>query len=233
MRGSAMRVLGLIPARAGSKGVPGKNVRLLAGKPLIQYTIESALAARRLARVVVTTESSDIAELARRLGAEVPFTRPEALARDESPMLPVVLHALAALEAAGDRFDAVCLLQPTCPLRRPEAIDGCIDLLERSGADSVVSVLDVPARYHPRWVFLEQGDGSLAPAIAGALPSRRQDLPPARHRDGSIYVTGRTALLEHGTLYGARMLGWPMDPAQSVNIDDADDWARAERLLAP
>lgn len=226
-----MRVLGLIPARAGSKGVSRKNVRLLAGRPLVQYSIESALRARRLARVVVTTESSEIAQIARRCGAEVPFTRPEELARDESPMLPVVQHAVRTLEAAGDRFDAICLLQPTCPLRQPEEIDDCIDLLESSGADSVVSVLEVPARYHPQWVYLTLGDGSLAPATPAPLPARRQDLPPAVHRDGSIYVTRRAALLERGSLYGDRMVGNRMNPARSVNIDDEDDWALAERLL--
>lgn len=226
-----MRVLGLIPARAGSKGVPRKNVRLLAGKPLVQYSIESALRARRLARVVVSTESAEIAEMARRCGAEVPFTRPDDLARDESPMLPVVQHAVRTLEAAGDRFDAVCLLQPTCPLREPEEIDDCIDLLERSGADSVVSVLEVPARYHPQWVYLTQGDGSLVPATGSPLPARRQDLPPAVHRDGSIYVTRRSALLERGSLYGDRMVGNRLNPARAVNIDDEDDWALAERLL--
>lgn len=227
-----MRVLGLIPARAGSKGVPQKNIRLLLGKPLLQYSIDSALAARSLARVVVSTESEEIAEIARRCGAEVPFTRPAELAEDNSPTLPVVIHALRTLEAQGDRFDAVCLLQPTCPLRRADDIDACVELLRRSGADAVLSVLEVPARYHPHWTFLADRDGSLRPAADAALPSRRQDLAPAVHRDGSIYLTRRDVVLEQGSLYGARLVGFRMDPDRSVNIDDLDDWARAERLMA-
>lgn len=226
-----MRVLGLIPARAGSKGVPGKNLRLLAGKPLLNYTIETAAAAGRLARVVVSTESAAIAAAARAAGAEVPFPRPEALAADDTPMLPVVAHALRALAEQGDEYDAVCLLQPTCPLRRAEAIDGCIELLERSGVDAVVTVLEVPARYHPHWTWLEDGDGLLRPATGAPLAPRRQELPRAYHRDGSVYVTRCSVVLEEGSLYGRRTLGYPGDPHRNVNIDDLEDWARAEQLL--
>jgi CMP-N-acetylneuraminic acid synthetase len=228
-----MHVLGLIPARAGSKGVPRKNLRLLAGKPLLWYSIESAAAARRLARVVVSTESGEIAAAARDAGAEVPFLRPAALAADDTPMLPVVAHALRTLAEQGEEYDAVCLLQPTCPLRRPEDIDGCIDLLERSAADSVVTVLEVPARYHPHWAFTENADGSLRPATDAPLTPRRQELAPAFHRDGSIYVTRCPVVLEAGSLYGRRTLGYRTDAERNVNIDDPEDWARAERLLDP
>jgi CMP-N-acetylneuraminic acid synthetase len=117
--GSNWRVLGLIPARAGSKGVPRKNLKLLCGKPLLEYTAEAALAASRLSRVILSTEDEEIAEAGRRCGLEVPFLRPSELAADESPMLPVAQHAMGRLESAGDRFDALCLLQPTNPLRRP------------------------------------------------------------------------------------------------------------------
>jgi CMP-N-acetylneuraminic acid synthetase len=228
-----MRVLGLIPARAGSKGVPGKNLRLLAGKPLLNYTIESAAAARRLGRVVVSTESDAIAAVARAAGGDVPFSRPEALAADDTPMLPVVAHALRTLAEQGDAYDAVCLLQPTCPLRRPEDIDGCIELLERSDADSVVTVLEVPARYHPHWTFLDNGDGSLRPATGSPLVPRRQELARAYHRDGSVYVTRCSVVLDEGSLYGRRTLGYRGAPERNVNIDDLEDWARAEQLLDP
>lgn len=228
-----MRVLGLIPARAGSKGVPRKNLRLLAGKPLLHYSVESALGAGRLARVVVSTESGEIAAVARDAGAEVPFLRPAALAADDTPMLPVVAHALRTLAEQGETYDAVCLLQPTCPLRRSADIDGCIELLDRTGADSVVTVLEVPARYHPHWAFLQNGDGSLQPATGAPLVPRRQELAPAFHRDGSIYVTRRSVVLDGNSLYGHRMLGYRTDPEWNVNIDDLDDWARAERLLDP
>lgn len=226
-----MHVLGLIPARAGSKGVPRKNLRLLAGKPLLRYSIESAAAARRLGRVVVSTESAEIAAAARDAGAEVPFLRPADLAADDTPMLPVVAHALRALAEQGEEYDAVCLLQPTCPLRRAEDIDGCIDLLERSAADAVVTVLEVPSRYHPHWAFMENADGSLRRATDAPLASRRQELAPAFHRDGSIYVTRSAVVLDEGSLYGRRTLGYRTDAERNVNIDDLEDWRRAERLL--
>src|ERR1035437_5503200 len=134
------RVLGVIPARGGSKGLPRKNIRVLAGKPLLAYTAEEALAARRLIRVVLTTDAEEIAEGGRQWGIEVPFLRPAELAEDDTPTLPVVQHAVRWLEQRGDSFDRVCLLQPTDALRRAEHIDACIELLESSGADAVGTV---------------------------------------------------------------------------------------------
>lgn len=228
-----MRTLGVIPARGGSKGVPRKNVRLLHGRPLLQYTAEAALAARRLARVVLTTDDVEIAETGRRLGLDVPFLRPAELARDETPMLPVVQHALRRVEEeTGARFDAVCLLQPTNPLRSPGLIDACVGLLETSGADAVVTVLPVPAEHNPHWVYFSARDGALRLSTGEAAPvARRQDLPPAFHREGSVYVTRRDVLLGRNSLYGERLVGYELRPEHSVNIDDLEDWARAERLL--
>lgn len=226
-----MRVLGIVPARGGSKGVPRKNVRLLAGKPLLQYTAEAALGAR-LARVVLSTDDDEIAEVGRGVGLDVPFLRPSLLADDRSPMLPVVLHAVDTLEAAGDRFDAICLLQPTTPLRTSADIDASLDRLEQTGADTVISVLPVPEKHNPHWVYVPGADGSLHLATGEPQPiPRRQDLPPAFHREGSIYLT-RRAVLATGSLYGATVVGHPMDPSRSVNIDDMADWERAEALLA-
>ncbi len=139
-----IEVLGLIPARGGSKGVPRKNLRLLCGKPLLQYTAEAALAARRLSRVILSTDDEEIAAIGRRCGLEVPFLRPAELAADDSSTLPVVQHAVRWMESHMARFEAICLLQPTTPLRRAEDIDACIVLLEQSGADSVVTVLQSP-----------------------------------------------------------------------------------------
>jgi CMP-N-acetylneuraminic acid synthetase len=227
-----MRVLGLIPARGGSKGVPRKNVRPLCGKPLLAYTAESALAARTLARVVLSTEDEEIACIGRELGLDVPFMRPLELARDDTPMLPVVQHAVRTLEESGDRCDAICLLQPTNPLRRAEDIDACIAELERTGADAVVTVLPVPAEHNPHWVYFVSGDGMLRLSTGEATPiPRRQELPPAYHREGSVYVTRRDTLMERDSLYGDRVAGYAMEPARSVNIDDLEDWARAEQLI--
>jgi CMP-N-acetylneuraminic acid synthetase len=227
-----MRVLGLVPARGGSKGVPHKNIRALAGMPLLAYTAHAALAATTLSRVVLSTDDPEIAETGLHHGLDVPFIRPATLARDETPMAPVVEHALASLEAAGDRFDAVCLLQPTSPLRRVEDIDACVRLLERDNADTVISVLPVPAEYNPHWVFLEAGDGVLRIATGEATPiPRRQELPPAYHRDGSVYVVRTGVLTERGSLFGSRVVGYVVDPARSVNVDTPEDWARAEQLV--
>jgi CMP-N,N'-diacetyllegionaminic acid synthase len=226
-----MRVLGIVTARGGSKGVPRKNVRVLAGKPLIVWTAEAALAAKHLARVVLTTDDEEIADVGRGAGLDVPFMRPAELALDTTPSLPVVQHVVATLEAAGDRYDATCLLQPTSPLRKASTIDECIDLLQSSGADSVVTVLPVPAEHNPHWVYFRDRSGALIPALSGLPVTRRQDLPPAYHREGQVYVTRRDVLMADNSLYGARMIGYPIDPAESVNIDMPADWSRAEALL--
>lgn len=230
---AGLRVLGLIPARGGSKGVPRKNILVLCGKPLLEYTAAAAMGAQRLARVVLTTEDDEIAEVGRRCGLEVPFVRPAELARDETPMLPVVVHALQWLEDRGSRFDAVCLLQPTNPLRRSEDIDACVALLEEKKADAVVTVLPVPLEHNPHWVYLRRADGSLHLATGEAAPlGRRQDLPPAFHREGSVYVVRRDVILGQNSLYGHFLVGYEMDPRRSVNIDSFDDRLRAEKLLA-
>lgn len=227
-----MRVLGLIPARGGSKGVPRKNIKLLAGKPLLVYTAEAALAAKRLARVVLSTDDPEIAEVGKDCGIEAPFLRPAELAEDKTPTLPVVQHALNFLERQGDRFDAVCLLQPTNPLRRAGDIDACIELMERHAADCVISVLPVPAEYNPHWVYFPGSDGSLRLSTGETTPiPRRQELPPAFHREGSIYITRCDVVMTQNSLFGARVVGYEMDPALSVNIDTLDDWKLAERLI--
>jgi CMP-N,N'-diacetyllegionaminic acid synthase len=235
----APRVLGLVPARAGSRGVPGKNLRPLGGRPLLAYTADVALAARRLARVVLSTEDDAIAAAGRALGLEVPFRRPPELAADDTPMRAVMRHALAALEAAGDRYDAVCLLQPTVPFRTAALVDACVDALASAAAvDAVVTVRRVPDRYHPAWVYLPCGDGLLALADGGAAPvPRRQELPPAYHRDGAVYVIRRDAIVDGPTFLARRVLGYPTDGAgaagdAAVNIDGPDDWALAEAVLA-
>ncbi len=228
-----MKVLGLVPARGGSKGVPGKNTRLLGGKPLLQYTAEAALAARLLSRVILSTENEEIARVGEECGLEVPFYRPPRLAADDTPMLPVVQHAVSWMEDQGERFDAVCLLQPTNPLRRSEDIDACIRLLETTGADAVVTILPVPAEHNPHWVYFENGSGLLRLSTGEASPiSRRQELPPAYHREGSVYVTRRNVLMNENSLYGKRLAGHLIEAESSVNIDRPSDWDRAEELLA-
>ncbi|MFN0109779.1 MAG: cytidylyltransferase domain-containing protein [Blastocatellia bacterium] len=227
-----MKILGLIPARGGSKGVPRKNIRLLAGKPLLAYTAEAALASKRLTRIILSTDDKEIAEVGRACGLEVPFLRPAELAEDTTPTLPVVQHAVQFLEAQGERFDAICLLQPTNPLRQASDIDGCIDLLERAEADTVFTMLAVPSEHNPHWVYFKNADGSLRLSTGDATPiPRRQSLPPAFHREGSVYVTRRDVVMIENSLYGAQVIGFEIERSRSVNIDNLEDWAKAESLI--
>jgi CMP-N-acetylneuraminic acid synthetase len=229
----ALRVIGIVTARGGSKGVPRKNIRPLHGKPLLQYAAESALRATRLARVLLSTEDDEIAEVGRRCGLEVPFMRPAALAQDDTPTLPVIQHAIAWLEQAGDHMDAISILQPTNPLRRAEDIDACIELLEESGADAVFTMLPVPPDFNPHWVYFQEADGSLRISTGRRQPiPRRQGLPPAFRREGTVYVVRRDVVMEQDSLYGDRVVGHLFDAARAVNIDTWEDWRRAEALLA-
>jgi CMP-N-acetylneuraminic acid synthetase len=213
--------------------VPRKNVRVLGGKPLIGYTIAAAQAAARIDRVVVSTEDDEIAAVARSFGAEVPFARPSSLAQDDTPMLPVITHAVNALIAEGWSPDLVCLLQPTFPFRRANDIDACIEAMEAKHADCVISVHRVPHQFNPHWVYLAKPDGSLRLATGEAEPiPRRQELPPAFHRSGAVYVSRASVITERGSLYGNRVVGYETPSESSCNIDTMDDWAQAEALIA-
>src|SRR5690606_23566217 len=174
-----------------------------------------------------------VAALGRTLGVAVPFVRPPELAGSDTPMLAAVQHAIRWLEAAGERVDAVCLLQPTAPFRTADQIDGCIDLLERANHDAVVTIIPVPAEYHPDWAYRRRPDGTLRLWTGGRDPvARRQDLEIAYCRSGDVYVTRRDAILVQGSLYGSSVAGYPIDPAGTVNLNDPEDWERAERMLA-
>lgn len=228
-----MRVLGVIPARGGSKGVAGKNIRPLHGRPLIAYTIAAARGASRLARCIVSTDDAAIARMAREHGADVPFVRPAELATDRAASLGVMQHALHAVEEAerGAPYDAVLMLQPTTPFRTAADIDGALELLERSGADSVISVVDVAGHHPARMKYLE-GDRLIDPPFAEAVENQpRQELRPMYIRNGAIYATRRDVLLG-GSFKGRDCRAWVMPAARSVNIDTLDDFAYAEWCLA-
>ena len=226
-----MTVLGIITARGGSKGVPRKNVVPLAGRPLLAYTADAARGSRRLSRVILSTDDPEIAAVGREHGIEVPFERPAELSRDDTPTLPVLQHAVRFVEQSGASYEAICLLQPTNPFRRAADIDACIDLLETSGADSVVSVLPVPPEHNPHWVYEMTAGGDLRLVTGEEQPiARRQELPPAFHREGSVYVMRRDVLMIGNSLYGRRVVGYPMEAARSVNIDRPEDLARAATL---
>jgi len=224
--------LGIVPARSGSKGVPGKNVRLLSGRPLIEYTACAARESGVLDRVILSTDSEQIAEVGRRCGLEVPFIRPVHLAADQTPMLSVVRHAVDTLAASGWLADLVVLLQPTSPLRRAAHIRDAVDRLRSSKADSVVTVVELPRHMSPDYVMRIE-NGMLKPFLPeGDRVARRQDARPAYSRDGTAYAFWRVTLERFGNIYGERCEPLVIDAADSLSIDSQDDWAAAERRLA-
>ena len=218
-----MQVLGVIPARGGSKGIPQKNLRQVLGRPLLAYTADAARASRRLTRTIVSTDDPAIADAACGLGLEVPFHRPAALAADATLMLPVLQHALRMMAAQGFAADAVVLLQPTSPLRRAEHIDGAVDLLESSGADSVVTVVAVPHQFNPTSVMRLDDRERLVPFLDGPSALRRQDKPRVFARNGPVVLAVRSAVLEGGSLYGGDIRPLFMTAEESLDIDTPAD----------
>lgn len=228
-----LSVLGIVTARGGSKGIPHKNLAPLAGKPLLAWTAESARGATRLSRTVLSTEDAEIARVGRECGLEVPFMRPEELARDDTPTIPVLQDVVRRLEAAGARYDAILTLQPTTPFRRASDIDGAIELLDRTGADSVISLVDVGER-HPARMKVVDGEGRVAnPPFAEAFEGqRRQDLPRLYLREGSIYLTRRDVLMDQGSLQGKDCRAWIVTAGRTCNIDEPMDLLVAETMVA-
>jgi N-acylneuraminate cytidylyltransferase/CMP-N,N'-diacetyllegionaminic acid synthase len=227
---STSRYLAIILARAGSKGLPGKNVLPLGGKPLIAHTIEAARSAHSIQRIVVSTESEQIAQIAQQYGAEVPFLRPADLARDETPVLRVLQHVLKELTAVkSHQPEIIVLLQPTSPLRRAEDIDRAVTLLEQTQADSVVSLC--AAEHHPAWMKRIEGDHVRPFLENGPEYTRRQDLPPVYRVNGAIYVTRARVLLHENAILGRDTRALVMDSESSVDIDTLLDLKLAELIL--
>ena len=227
-------VLAVIPARGGSKGVPRKNIRPVLGKPLIGYTIETALEARHLFhRVVVSTDDPEIAEVARSHGAEVPFMRPAELAGDRVPTAPVLQHAIDFVEREdGLRLEWVCLLQPTEPFRTVADLEAALALASGGDCDSVISVVQVFA-VHP--ILMKRiEDGLLQPyCIEEKEGTRRQDYRPAAYmRNGAIYLTRRDVLMARGSIWGDRIRPYVMPPERSVGVDSEEDLVMVEILMA-
>ena len=226
-----MKILGIIPARGGSKGVLKKNIKLLAGKPLIQYTSEIALQSKYLQKVVLSTDTEEIMTVGKELGLKVPFIRPSNLSTDKTPTLPVILHALDYYESIGEHFDAVCLLQATSPFRTIEFLNDAIEAFLKQETDSLVSVQEVPHEYNPHWTFEVNSLGNLDISTGEKnIISRRQELPKAYHRDGSIYITKTSVLREQNSLFGNSIAYIESSKESYVNIDTMADWAKAEEM---
>lgn len=227
-----MRVLGIVTARGGSKGIPRKNLVSLLGRPLLAYTAEAALAAKCLTRTVLSTEDEEIARVGRACGLEVPFLRPEELARDETPTIPVLQDMVRRLEQVGEYYDAILTLQPTTPLRRPEDIDGAIALLEQTGADSVISFVDVGEKHPARMKFITPDGLVLDPPFAEQFEGqRRQELPKLYLREGSIYLTSRDVLMQQHSLKGRDCRAWLVPVERACNIDTPFDLFLAEQMM--
>ena len=227
-----MKILAIIPARGGSKGVPGKNIKLLNGKPLLEYTLEIALQSNYLTEVIVSTEDEQIMEVAESLGIKVPFIRPLELAQDKTPTIDVIIHALNWYGNKNIFFDAVCLLQVTSPFRTLDFLNKAIEKFISTNCDSLVSVQKVPHEYNPHWTFEVNADGNLKIATNETeIITRRQELPTAYHRDGSIYITKTEVLLKEHSLYGKSTAFIESDPEFYVNIDTLADWEKAEEMI--
>lgn len=232
MSGSPQEVLAIIPARGGSKGVPGKNIRSLGGKPLIAWTIEAALGSSAPKRVVVSTDDEAIAQIARKHGAEVPFLRPSEIAQDDTPDLPVCRHALTWLmQHEHYRPDLVAWLRPTAPLRTAADVDGAIELLQKTDADCVRSVC--LTEHHPYWMK-RLDEGRLVPFMEGLDENkyyRRQLLPPAYRYNGAVDVVRCLSIPTGNVLFGGVMLGYVMPSDRSIDLDTEIDFALADLLI--
>ena len=223
-----MFTLGIIPARGGSKGVKNKNIKLLAGKPLIAYTIEAAFSSR-LNAVIVSTDSNEIASIAKQNGGNVPFLRPKQLATDRAKAIPVIQHALMEFESKNSiKVDAVMMLQPTTPFRRPEDINQAISLLETSNADSVISVNNVEGHHPARMKYLDGKGVLIDPPFCEMYENQpRQELKPMYLRNGAIYLT-KSETIKLGSFKGKKCMALVMPQQLSVNIDTQFDFDFAE-----
>lgn len=228
-------VLAVIPARGGSKSIPRKNVALFAGHPLLAYSIAAGLRAATVGRVIVSTDDEEIADVARRYGAQVPFMRPVELAADDTLDLPVFQHVLGQLEAQeGYRPSVVIQLRPTSPIRPVDCVDRAVEILAgHEAADSVRGVVPSGQNPHKMWRISE--DGRMKPlldvGIEEAYNQPRQKLPPTYWQTGHIDAIQWKTIMEEGSMSGKVILPLIIDPQFSVDIDTPRDWARAEHLL--
>lgn len=220
------KVLGIIPARGGSKGVPGKNIRPLCGKPLLAWTIEAAIQSRYLDKLIVTSDDEIIIQTAIAFGADVPFVRPVHLAQDDTPGIAPVLHAINELPG----YDYIVLLQPTSPLRNVQDIDTCIEKYNVSSAESVVSVTE--QEKSPYWMFEIGVRSRLRPIMGKTNTSRRQDLKQTYTLNGAVYVSSVETLKKSETFLTESTEAYVMPKERSIDIDTITDFRICEMILA-
>ena len=218
----------LIPARSGSKRLPGKNIRLLAGKPLIAYTIEAARNSGVFDCICVSTDDEEIAAIAREYGAEVPFMRPAHLANDTARVVDVSRHALGFFAEHGHEYESFCVLQPTSPLRTANDIRDAYALFRSNGADYVVGI--VAWEHPPFWAF-EKRDNFLTPHWGAEKMLKTQDLPQLWRPNGAIFMARTDAFLEDGTFYTDQTIGYEMPPERAIDVDDEFGWHQVDCLV--
>jgi CMP-N-acetylneuraminic acid synthetase len=227
-----MSIVAIIPARGGSKVVPRKNLVSISGRPLIAYAIDAARTAACVDRVLISTDDSEIADVGRGLGADVPFLRPPELADDMAPMLGVLRHALEWLESEGVAVEALVLLQPTSPLRTSRHVEEAVALFRSTPASSVVSVVEVPHQFNPISVMKLSGQGTLTPFLEDqAVVTRRQDKPKAYARNGPAVLVCHPDTLRSGELYGSSCQPYLMSEEDSLDIDTPQDLILVEQAL--
>jgi len=221
-------ILGIIPARGGSKKIPKKNIRPLMGKPLIYYTIREAKKSKYLSRIIVSTEDKEIAQIARGYGVEV-ITRPQELAQDDTPALPVYQHAIRFLEEK-ERYspDIIVVLQPTSPLRLAVDIDGAIEQFLKTEDYPVVSVCEVT--HPPQWMYTLR-KGILVPVLKGEIPARRQDALTVYQLNGAVYVIPRDTVMKQNSVLGKTTRAYLMPAERSIDIDTEIDFKLAELII--
>ena len=228
------RVVAVVPARAGSKSVPGKNIRPLGGKPLIAWSIEAGRAVNQIDRVIVSTDGAEIAAVARRSGAEV-YDRPAALATDTAQVTDALRDLIATLRREGETAEVMVLLEPTAPLRAAADVAACLALMDARGLDSVATFKPADLNPHRAWRLV---DGRPETFLPGVDPwKRRQDLPPAHQLNGCVYAFSIPGLMEGAGKGGLSLLfgktgAVEMPPERSIDIDTPVDFATAEALLA-
>jgi CMP-N,N'-diacetyllegionaminic acid synthase len=229
-----MKVLFIIPARGGSKGLPGKNIRPLNGKPLIAWTIETALKTKTFfdARVVVSTDSEEIAEVAKKHGAEIPFMRPAELALDTSTSMEVILHAIEFFEKQKEKFDIVCMLEATSPQRDELDLKNAIELLQNTnGAESIVGVCRSESG-HPAFLAKMNNEKFISPMNGGEFKFlRRQEIDDVYFFEGSLYASKTESLKNRKSFYHDKTLGFEMPKWKSFEVDDLVDFIIIEGLM--
>ncbi|AZQ44701.1 acylneuraminate cytidylyltransferase family protein [Nonlabens ponticola] len=227
-----MKILAVIPARGGSKGIPRKNIKMLGSKPLIAYSIDVALESQLFDDIIVSTEDDEIAAVASEYGAKVPFLRRKELANDTAPTIDVLVDLLQNEMIARESYDAICLLQCTTPFRDLKEVSKAVEQFKNSNADSLVSVRKVPDHFNPHWTFERNIQGNLKIATGDKhLITRRQELPEAFYRDGSVYLTKVSVILEQKSLFGQSIAYVENKFELEVNLDTMKDWKVAENML--